>query len=94
VTARPAVSVQKILSRMLVETKNKFNLARKSPIYLLGSIRAVDEETRSINVKEKMKDERISKRKHSHSIAAALYKLGRDKLSIKCPIELINCLSF
>ena len=78
--------MQKILSRMLVETKNKFNLARKSPIYLLGSIRAVDEETRSINVKEKTKDESISKRKHNHSIAAALYKLGRDKLSTKYPI--------
>jgi hypothetical protein len=57
-------------------------------------IKAAGEKTRSINVKEKTKDERISKQKHSHSIEAALYKLDRDKLSIKCPIELINCLSF
>jgi hypothetical protein len=55
-------------------------------ICLLGSIKAAGEETRGINVKEKTKDESISKRKHNHSIAAALYKLGRDKLSTKCPI--------
>jgi hypothetical protein len=79
---------------MLVEIKNIFYISRKILIYLLGLIRAAGEETRSVSVKENIKDERISKRKHNHSIAAALYKLGRDKLSIKCPTKLTNCLSF
>jgi hypothetical protein len=71
-----------------------FIFLEKILIYLLGLIRAAGKEARSVSVKEKIKNERISKRKHNHSIAAALYKLGRDKLSIKCPMKLINCLSF
>jgi hypothetical protein len=63
-------------------------------MYLLGSITPIGKEIRSINAKEKIKQESMSKRKHNHSIAAALYKLGRVKLSMKRPIELINWLSF
>jgi hypothetical protein len=68
-------------------------LNRKSNVYLLESIRVVGKVTRSIKANAKIKDERKSKRKHNHSIAAALYKLGRDKLSTKWPVELMNCLS-
>jgi nicotinate-nucleotide pyrophosphorylase len=57
-------------------------MSKNMHVYLLGSIRAVGKVTRSIKAKAKIKVERKSRRKHSHSIAAALYKLGLDKLSI------------
>jgi hypothetical protein len=52
-------------------------------ICLFRSIKADGQETKSINVKVKTNVESIFKRKHNHSIAVALYKLGQDKLSSK-----------